>query len=90
MIWPSVLAATSMAAAFFAGYQVFFIRGIVNVHEVTTFAILDQVMVPISPLDTTAAFADHQRYFPRRERERSIKNLPAHAFSRRAHRSTKR
>jgi hypothetical protein len=62
----------------------------VNVHEVTTFAILEPVIVPMSPLDTTAAFAEPHLNLPKSERERSMKNFPAQAFSRRAPRSTKR
>ena len=54
------------------------------------FAILEPEISPVAPLETTAAFAAPPLNLPRRERERSVKNLPAPATSRSAPISTKR
>jgi hypothetical protein len=51
-ICPSVLAATSMAAAFVGEYPTFFIKGMVKVPVVTMLAMEDPDTSPVSPEPT--------------------------------------
>ena len=71
--WPSVLAATSTAAALVAGYPTFFIMGIVKVPVVTMFAILEPDTIPVKPLPRTAALAGPPLNPPRRLKASWIK-----------------
>ena len=64
MIWPLTDDATSTAPAFSAENPTFFIRGIVKVPVVTTFAIDDPEINPVIADETTAALAGPPRMWP--------------------------
>ncbi|MNU05957.1 hypothetical protein D3C72_2509610 [compost metagenome] len=66
MIWPLTEAATSTAPAFSAEKPVRFIIGMVKVPVVTTLAIDEPEIIPVSPEATTAALAGPPRRCPSR------------------------
>ena len=61
-----------------------------KVPDVTTFAMLEPVMVPSSQLEATAAFAGQPLNLQSKDKAKSIKNFQAQALSSSAQKSTNR
>ena len=78
---PSVLAATSTAAALVDGYPTFFIIGMVKVPVVTILAMLEPDTMPVRPLPMTAALAGPPLKPPKRLRASCMKYFPPPALS---------
>ena len=81
IICPPVDATASTAPAKCGSYPTLFMRGIVNMPVVQTFATDEPETVPIRPELTTATFAGPPVDQPARESERSMMNLPSPVFS---------
>ena len=90
IIWPLTEAATSMAPAFTAVNPVRFIVGIVKVPVVTTFAIDEPEIIPVSPEARIAAFAGPPLNLPTRATAKFKKYFPPPAWSSMEPKSTNR
>ena len=82
MICPPELATASTAPAKYAGYPIFFIRGIVKLPVPYTFATAEPDMDPNRHELTTAIFAGPPAVVPVKACATSMKNIPAPLFSR--------